>query len=121
MCIDDHTWQKMFEMKYGKVSNPLLLNDHSYKSICLFKEYDENELWSKALSIIKEPTTSPNLQKYKLFGEMASLNSYLYDVINTSIIENGIAIAFVSQRPLVRDEQVMGGITILEERPTLLN
>ncbi|CAG8523988.1 1236_t:CDS:2 [Funneliformis caledonium] len=118
---DDHMWRKLFETKYNKVSNPLFLNDHSYKSICLFKEFNENKLWNNALSIIKDQTPSQKPQKYKVFGEKVSTNSYPYDIINTNIIENGIAIAFVAQRPLIRDDDANGVVRVLNERPTLNN
>ncbi|CAI2180253.1 13263_t:CDS:2 [Funneliformis geosporum] len=118
---DDHTWQILFETKYNKVTNPLFLNGLSYKSICLFKEFNENKLWNNVISIIKEPTSSQKPQKYKVFGERVSTNSYMYDILNTNIIENGIAIAFVSQRPLIRIDDVDGGVRVLNEKPTLNN
>ncbi|RIA91662.1 hypothetical protein C1645_805097 [Glomus cerebriforme] len=117
---DDHTWQKMFEINYAKISDPLFRNGQSYRSILLFKEYEEIKLWNNAHSIVKEQTTSPNLQKYKLFGETVSSNSYIYDVISTNIIKDGIAISFISQRPLSRDPRT-NEINILKERPTLSN
>lgn len=108
----------MFEIRHEKISNPLFLYGQSYKSILLYKEYDEKELWKNAQTITKTP---PNI-KYKLFGEMTSLNSYIYDIINVNIIKNGIAIAFASRQPLIRrNRNWFFSIVSLKERPTISN
>ncbi|CAG8458688.1 6444_t:CDS:2, partial [Acaulospora colombiana] len=115
---DDYTWQQVFESKFGKVPNSLFLDNQTYRSICIFKEYHETRLWSKVASLFNEPA-STTLNRFKLFGEFASLNSYMYDIIATGVIENGVAIALVGQRRLVLDEPT--GMRVINERPTLSN
>jgi hypothetical protein len=106
----------MFEIKYDKVSNPLLLYDQSYKSVLIYKEYDEKKLWKNIQS------TTNTSSKYKLFGEMPSLNSYIYDIISVNTFKNGMAIAFASRQPLVRrNTNWFNNIESLKERPTSSN
>ncbi|CAB4389835.1 unnamed protein product [Rhizophagus irregularis] len=115
---DDHTWQKMFEVRHEKISNPLFLYGQTYKTILLYKEYYEKESWKNVQTIIKTP---PNI-KYKLFEEMTSLNSYIYDIISVNMIKNGIAIAFASRQPLIRrNGNWFSNIEPLKERPTISN
>ncbi|GBC10386.1 hypothetical protein RclHR1_00960003 [Rhizophagus clarus] len=115
---DDHTWQKMLQVKYEKVTNPLLLCGQSYKSILLYKEYYEKKLWK---DVLQSTTTTPNNMKYQLFGEMMPLNSYIYDIISVNVIKDGIAIAFASRKPLIRSNNWFSRVEPLKERPTLSN
>ncbi|CAG8473413.1 6962_t:CDS:2 [Acaulospora morrowiae] len=115
---DDYTWKRIFEFKFGKVQNSLFLDDQTYKSTCIFKEFHETRLWSNVISLVNDPA-STKLNRFKLFGESALTNNYLYDVVATNVIDIGVAIALVAQRRLVLDEQA--GIQTVNERPTISN
>ncbi|CAG8499054.1 37826_t:CDS:2 [Gigaspora margarita] len=117
---DDHTWKQIYESKFGKVDHPLLLEDQTYKSICIFKEYHEARLWSNS-SITTLNESSQSLTRYKLFGDYALSNQYMYDILAIDVNECGIAVALVSQKRLVLDEEAIGGIRVVDERPTISN
>ncbi|CAG8755971.1 12610_t:CDS:2 [Cetraspora pellucida] len=117
---DDHTWKQIYESRFGKVEHPLFLEDQTYKYICIFKEYHEARLWSNSnITTINE--SSQSLTRYKLFGEFALSNQYMYDILAVDVTECGIAVALVSQKRLVLDETVVGGIRVVDERPTISN
>nr|CAG8435284.1 2059_t:CDS:2 [Entrophospora candida] len=115
---DDHTWRKIHESKFDSIPHSLFQNKQSYKTICLYKEYQESDLWTSVINSL-DPASS-TLLKYSLFSDQSFINPYSYDILGCKFVSNYIAIAIMSQKRMVIDER-NGDISLINERPTMSN